>query len=92
MAVYSIADVKELLLKNPPGHKIQCFVRGTNSSQVGLISSKQAFTSVMDKAKKLVWSVLLRTDICSNRPREIIDTLDISDKLLVKGQKVAKAL
>jgi hypothetical protein len=28
MAVYTVSEVKELLEKSPPGHKVYCFVRG----------------------------------------------------------------
>lgn len=46
----------------------------------------------MDRAKKLVWSVVMRTDIYSNRPKEIIDTLDLTNKAMMMAPKVAKGL
>lgn len=58
----------------------------------GLITSKNAFESALERGKKLVWSLLVRRDIYSNRPREIIDTLDLADKIVERGPKVAKHL
>jgi hypothetical protein len=36
--------------------------------------------------------MVVKADVYSNRPKEIIDTLDISDKLMIVAPKVAKAL
>jgi hypothetical protein len=46
MAVYSVAEMKELLTKSPPGHKVYCFVRGTNMDDAQ-VSSHQRTLSIV---------------------------------------------
>jgi hypothetical protein len=46
MAVYSVAEVKELLTRSPPGHRIYCLVRGTTVTDIQVSSHQRTLLTV----------------------------------------------